>query len=160
MRRQSPSHANEVIFFEIRSDNGVGLVADLAHQVVHKAGVATAGNHVQDATGDGRVIEKTQQQPQDSPLRSLGEGVDYCRHRRMGHVAEDLSQDHVFRTGQQEEALDHFAALMLAEAMDGRLQAAQHVAANHLGIAAIARIASARQFVAERAYQVQCGLRG
>ena len=74
-------------------------------------------------------------------------------------IAEDLPQRGVVAADQQEEALHYFAALVLAVAMDRRLQAAQHVAADHLRVAAIARVAAAGKLFAEGLHQFQRGLR-
>ena len=72
----------------------------------------------------------------------------------MDAVLQDLPQRGVVATDQQQETLDHLAALVLAEAVDRRLQAAQHVAADHLRVAAIAAVAPAGQLLAQRLHQL------
>ena len=105
-----------------------------------------------------RIVEKTQEQPQDPPLRALRQHVDHGRQRRVMRIAEDLPQRGVVAADQQQETLDHLAALVLAVAMDRRLQAAQHVAANHLRVAAVARVAAAGKLFAQGLHQFQRGL--
>ena len=120
-----------------------------------EAAIAAAGDHAQNGRRGMRIVEKTQQQPQDAPPFARREHVDDGGHHRMLRIAEDLPQDGVVATDQEKETLDHLALPVLLVAMHRRFQAAQHIAANHLRVAAIARVAAAGKLFTEGLHQFQ-----
>ena len=145
---------------QVGRHGGGRFAADLAHQVMDEARVAPPGEHGENRRRRVGIVQEAQQQPQDAPLRALGQHVDRRQEGAVVAVAQHLPQGGVLAVGQQQETLDDFAALVLAEAVDRRFQAAQHVAADHLRIAAVARVAAAGQFLAQRLHQLQRRLGG